>query len=162
MILLSLACLTISVRVYSEQGTKSQYIGLLSPSSTGNNWFGSPTNINVLIVPLNSCVCIISNKLEFTNEGIKLTFPYDKDDCDEGISKKAIVETYKERYKKVYFIGDGYSDIDAASKADFVFAKKGRYLEKFCNDNSIEFLSYETFADIIDYIAKNLGGKKCL
>lgn len=105
---------------------------------------------------------IYSNKLDFTKEGLKLSFPYDKDDCDEGISKKAIVETYKERYKKVYFIGDGYSDIDAASKADFVFAKKGRYLEKFCNDNSIEFLSYETFADIIDYIAKNLGGKKCL
>ena len=69
---------------------------------------------------------------------------------------------YKNRYKKVYFIGDGYSDIGAATEADFVFAKKGRYLEKFCKDNSIEFFTYETFADIIEYVTENLGGKKCL
>ena len=36
---------------------------------------------------------IYSNKLEFTNEGIKLTFPYDKDDCDE---EELFFITYKE------------------------------------------------------------------
>lgn len=33
---------------------------------------------------------IYSNKLDFTKEGLKLSFPYDKDDCDEGISKKLL------------------------------------------------------------------------
>ena len=105
---------------------------------------------------------IYSNKLTFNEDNIEINFPFDNEDSDEGICKKTILLKYKNRYKKVYFIGDGYSDIGAATEADFVFAKKGRYLEKFCKDNSIEFFTYETFADIIEYVTENLGGKKCL
>lgn len=102
---------------------------------------------------------IYSNKLTFNEDNIEISFPYDNNNCDEGICKKSILLKYKYKYKKVYFIGDGYSDIGAAEKADFVFAKKGRYLEKYCIQNGINFFAYDTFYDIIQYVTKNLGGK---
>lgn len=105
---------------------------------------------------------IYSNKISFVDKNIKISFPHDNENSDEGICKKTILKKYKMQYKKVYFIGDGYSDIGAASEADFVFAKKGRYLEKYCTQKNIKFFSYDSFLDIIEYITKNLGGKKCL
>ena len=73
---------------------------------------------------------IYSNKLTFREDNIEISFPYDNEDSDEGICKKTILLKYKQKYKKVLFLGDAYSDIGAASKADFVFAKTRRYLEK--------------------------------
>lgn len=105
---------------------------------------------------------IYSNKLSFRDDNIELSFPYDNEDSDEGICKKTILKKYKSLYKKVYFIGDGYSDIGAASEADFVFAKRGRYLEKYCIEKKINFFVYDNFLDIIGYVNENLGGKKCL
>ena len=99
---------------------------------------------------------IYSNKLTFNEEGINISFPYDNQDSDEGICKKSILLKYKQRYKRVFFIGDGYSDIGAASEADFVFAKKGRYLEKFCMEKEINSFVYEDFSDIIEYVRKKI------
>lgn len=99
---------------------------------------------------------IYSNKLTFREDNIEITFPYDNEDSDEGICKKTILLKYKQKYKKVFFIGDGYSDIGAASKADFVFAKRGRYLEKYCLEKGIDVFVYDTFHDIIEYVKKNV------
>lgn len=98
---------------------------------------------------------IYSNKLTFREDNIEISFPYDNEDSDEGICKKTILLKYKQKYKKVFFIGDGYSDIGAASKADFVFAKRGRYLEKYCLEKGIDVFVYDTFHDIIEYVKKN-------
>ncbi len=99
---------------------------------------------------------IYSNKLTFREDNIEISFPYDNEDSDEGICKKTILLKYKQKYKKVFFIGDGYSDIGAASKADFVFAKRGRYLEKYCLEKGIDVFVYDTFHDIIEYMKKNV------
>lgn len=99
---------------------------------------------------------IYSNKLTFREDNIEISFPYDNEDSDEGICKKTILLKYKQKYKKVFFIGDGYSDIGAASKADFVFAKRGRYLEKYCLEKGIDVFVYDTFYDIIEYVKKNV------
>lgn len=99
---------------------------------------------------------IYSNKLTFREDNIEISFPYDNEDSDEGICKKTILLKYKQKYKKVFFIGDGYSDIGAASKADFVFAKRGRYLEKYCLEKGIDVFVYDTFHDIIEYVKKNV------
>lgn len=99
---------------------------------------------------------IYSNKLTFREDNIEISFPYDNEDSDEGICKKTILLKYKQKYKKVFFIGDGYSDIGAASKADFVFAKRGRYLEKYCLEEGIDVFVYDTFHDIIEYVKKNV------
>ena len=99
---------------------------------------------------------IYSNKLTFREDNIEISFPYDNEDSDEGICKKTILLKYKQKYKKVFFIGDGYSDIGAASKADFVFAKRERYLEKYCLEKGIDVFVYDTFHDIIEYVKKNV------
>lgn len=99
---------------------------------------------------------IYSNRVSFEGRSIEVTFPHDSNEAYEGICKRSIVEKYKKEYRKVVFIGDGYSDIPASREADVLFAKKGRSLEKYCVENNIEHIAYETFKDIIEYVKSNL------
>lgn len=95
---------------------------------------------------------IYSNEAYFIeNDKIKVEFPYDVDDCFEGICKKSIVQKYKELYEEVVFIGDGSSDISICGYADVIFAKKDHTLHKYCTDNKIDCILYEDFSDIIRY-----------
>ncbi|MBZ4682641.1 MAG: 2-hydroxy-3-keto-5-methylthiopentenyl-phosphate phosphatase [Fusobacteriaceae bacterium] len=97
---------------------------------------------------------IYSNKVNFTNDGIKVTFPHDVNEAFEGICKRSIVEKYKKEYEKVIFIGDGSSDILCVSSADYVFAKIGHNLEKYCDENNIKHFKYNNFKDIIEILKK--------
>lgn len=93
---------------------------------------------------------IYSNKINFTDNGIKVTFPHDIDEASDGICKSFIIKKYKEEYKTVIFIGDGSSDIACARYADILFAKKGYKLEKYCDENKIVHFKYENFQEIIN------------
>lgn len=48
----------------------------------------------------------------------------------------------------IVFIGDGISDLPAARHADVLFARKGLYLEKYCLENKIAYIPFDSFADI--------------
>ena len=50
--------------------------------------------------------------------------------------------------RSTVFIGDGFSDFDAARAADRRFAKRGRALARYLSDNSIPFTPFATFAEI--------------
>jgi 2,3-diketo-5-methylthio-1-phosphopentane phosphatase len=99
---------------------------------------------------------IYSNRLEFEGKDIRITFPHDNNESYEGICKKSVVMKYKKLYDKVVFIGDGHSDIPASSAADILFAKKGLSLEKYCIDNSIKYIPYSNFCDIIKAIDEGI------
>ncbi len=94
---------------------------------------------------------IYSNEAIFENKKIRVEFPYDVEDCFEGVCKKTILQSYKKKYKKVIFIGDGSSDISVSDYADILFAKKGYKLEKYCIENKIKYEPYANFIDIIAY-----------
>ena len=48
----------------------------------------------------------------------------------------------------IVFIGDGVSDLAAAREADVLFARKGLRLEEYCVENKIQYIGFDTFADI--------------
>jgi len=98
---------------------------------------------------------IYANELLFLNNNkIKIEYPFDVDDCFEGVCKKSIVKKYKELYKEVVFIGDGLSDISVCGVADIIFARRDHSLEKYCEKNNISHIKYDDFDDIIKYYIK--------
>lgn len=48
----------------------------------------------------------------------------------------------------IVFIGDGVSDLPAARNADVLFARRGLRLEEYCVENKLDYVPYDTFADI--------------
>jgi hypothetical protein len=48
----------------------------------------------------------------------------------------------------IVFIGDGVSDLPAARQADVLFARRGLRLEEYCQENDIQYVPFDTFADI--------------
>lgn len=54
----------------------------------------------------------------------------------------------------IVFIGDGVSDLAAASHADVLFARRGLRLEEHCIEHKIPFTPYDTFSDIKREIEK--------
>lgn len=57
------------------------------------------------------------------------------------------------------FIGDGISDLPAASVADILFARRGLQLERHCVEHGIAYIPYDTFGDIqevLEFVLKDL------
>lgn len=48
----------------------------------------------------------------------------------------------------IVFIGDGVSDLPAASQADVLFARRGLRLEEYCQENGIAYVPFDTFAGV--------------
>ena len=110
-------------------------------------------NYNKIFIDKNR---IYSNNLNFSNNKIKVEFPYDKNCGFCGICKKSILEEYKKIGYKIIYIGDGSSDICVAKYADILFAKSGYKLEKYCIENNIKHYKYKNFKDII-YEIQNIN-----
>lgn len=55
------------------------------------------------------------------------------------------------------YIGDGLSDRCIAKKANLLFAKKS--LKKYCDDNKIKYIKFETFKDILNIFEQEMNKK---
>ena len=93
---------------------------------------------------------IISNKLIFTNNKITVENPYLDESGYYGVDKGAIVKEFKEKGRRVIYIGDGPSDYEAARQADYVFARSQTRLVKFRNDEKIDFSEFGNFIEVIE------------
>jgi len=86
-------------------------------------------------------------------QGISIDFPYLNDLCGKcGTCKTNILRKFSPRYRHIIYIGDSYSDVCPAKKADLVFAKHILY-EK-CLNNGTACISYNNFRDVMDYLIK--------
>jgi 2-hydroxy-3-keto-5-methylthiopentenyl-1-phosphate phosphatase len=70
-----------------------------------------------------------------------------------GICKLQHILMYKREHKVIY-VGDGHTDRCAAESADLVFAKDN--LEKFCRENSIKYVHYNSFRDVEEHLRQHL------
>lgn len=90
-----------------------------------------------------------ANTLTIENNKLKLDFNNGNPNCKNtsGTCKcsKAIIENF-------YYIGDGLSDACISKKAATLFAKKN--LKKYCDENKINYIPFETFEDILAYFAQ--------
>ncbi|TEB05234.1 2-hydroxy-3-keto-5-methylthiopentenyl-1-phosphate phosphatase [Pelotomaculum schinkii] len=91
-----------------------------------------------------------ANKMLY-DRGFKIECPHFNESCGNcGTCKTKLMTALKEEGQAVY-IGDGYSDTCPAMHADVVFAKGDLYI--YCLKKGIKTIRYETFADILAYIA---------
>ena len=97
-------------------------------------------------------VKLITNHARFINGRFMLSFPNDFSDCknDAGTCKCKVISDLRKNYNKIYYIGDGTSDLCVADKADILFAKDG--LAEHCEEKKIKYTPYNSFKDIVSYL----------
>ncbi len=88
------------------------------------------------------------NHAEIINNRLKLSFPYSNVECliRECANCKCGHLFPFVGWRRV-FVGDGYSDVCAASYSDFVYAKSD--LIKIAQDKGWNYKTFDTFSDII-------------
>jgi len=99
---------------------------------------------------------VIANDAEISRDGQSWK-PVWRHNSALGHDKAASINEYKVGARiasedgtipMIIFIGDGISDLAAAGQADVLFARRGLALEEHCIKNNIEYIPFDTFADI--------------
>jgi 2,3-diketo-5-methylthio-1-phosphopentane phosphatase len=101
----------------------------------------------VPLAPLNGCLPVFVNHAEWTPEGVVVEFPHAGRECaDCGNCKTEELLALRPNYRRVLYLGDGYSDMCAARHADVLFAKS--HLAEFCRREGLPFHPFANFAEI--------------
>jgi 2,3-diketo-5-methylthio-1-phosphopentane phosphatase len=87
-----------------------------------------------------------ANKLLYKNNKFSLLFENSDKNCR---TKAGMCKCSKILEEKFIYIGDGLSDSCVADKASLLFAKNK--LQRFCDENNINYISFKTFNDILNY-----------
>jgi len=90
-----------------------------------------------------------ANNLKVDNNKLSIEFDCENTTCerDSGTCKCSKTEV-----EEFYYIGDGLSDSCIAGKATTLFAKNN--LKKYCDEQEIDYINFETFEDILGYFAR--------
>lgn len=110
-----------------------------------------------------SKVGIVSNDAEISKDGSQWVAKW-RHDSELGHDKAKSILEYKKscvgEIPLIVFVGDGISDLAAASQADVLFARKGLALENHCLENKIPYIPYDSFADIQSELDNLVVGNK--
>ncbi|MCX5834101.1 MAG: MtnX-like HAD-IB family phosphatase [Deltaproteobacteria bacterium] len=89
-----------------------------------------------------------SNVARFQDgQGFTIEFPEENPECDKcGTCKSLILQRLRRSFDRIIYIGDGYSDVCPAEKADVVFAKGILY--KTFSKKGLSCIHYKDFGDI--------------
>ena len=95
-----------------------------------------------------------ANFVRFQDDGrLSIEFPQPSPDCGKcGNCKSRIVARYRPFYDRIIYIGDSYSDVCPARRADLVFAKN--ILFEKCSGNGTPCVHYRHFGDIRRYLER--------
>ena len=111
---------------------------------------------------MSSHISIVANDAKITEDG-KWEARWLHSDTDLGHDKAQSINDYKDSARMqssngtvplIIFIGDGVSDLPAARESDVLFARRGLKLEDYCIENSIDYIPFDTFADIQSEVIK--------
>lgn len=96
-----------------------------------------------------------SNVVRFRGERrAGIDFPHANEMCMKcGTCKSRLLEAERSSYEKIVYIGDGYSDVCPARRADLVFAKRVLY-DRIASEGKPCF-SYRNFQDIHRHFHEN-------
>jgi 2-hydroxy-3-keto-5-methylthiopentenyl-1-phosphate phosphatase len=96
----------------------------------------------------------------FTRSGLRVVMPFsprtlaragDRPPEDHNF-KRAVVDLYRSRGRKVIYIGDGTTDIAPSSIADKVFAIRGSPLDRACVQRGIHRSSIRTLQPVARFV----------
>jgi 2,3-diketo-5-methylthio-1-phosphopentane phosphatase len=105
---------------------------------------------------------IVANDAKIADDGSKWEAVW-RHECDLGHDKARSINEYKVVAKlesdngtipMIIFIGDGVSDLPAAREADVLFARRGLRLEEYCIEHGLDYIPFDTFADIQKEVIK--------
>jgi len=84
-----------------------------------------------------------------------IEYPHANESCNKcGTCKSNILESCQADYRKIVYVGDGYSDLCPARKADLVFAK-GILWTRLSEKEQRGVRKYRSFRDVKDFLSKN-------
>jgi 2-hydroxy-3-keto-5-methylthiopentenyl-1-phosphate phosphatase len=90
-----------------------------------------------------------ANRATCSPAGLEVAFH--GDDCGFcGFCKGHVVKELQAGGHKVVVCGDGTGDRHAADAADFVFARRGSSLARYCRERGIAHRPFETFHEVMD------------
>ena len=93
---------------------------------------------------------VVAAKAKPDRGGMKLEFPSIEDPIASDF-KEGMVLKFK-KGNRVFYIGDGSSDLTAARKADVVFCVKDSRLAELCKEEKIVFIEFKDFRHVKNYI----------
>jgi 2-hydroxy-3-keto-5-methylthiopentenyl-1-phosphate phosphatase len=84
-----------------------------------------------------------------------IEFPHANENCNKcGTCKSNILESCQAGYGKIVYVGDGYSDLCPARKADLVFAK-GILWTRLSKKEQKGVRKYRSFRDVTEFLSHN-------
>ncbi|KAI0010947.1 HAD-like domain-containing protein [Xylariaceae sp. FL0662B] len=83
------------------------------------------------------------------------------DASDFGHDKSLEIKPYAALPERpiLFYAGDGVSDLSAAKETDLLFAKAGRDLVTYCENEKVPFTTFHDFSDIQKVVADVVDGK---
>lgn len=94
-------------------------------------------------------ISLLANGIAANPTGWIMNF---RDDSSNGHDKARVVKFAQRIGSTAVYIGDGYSDFDAALAADIRFAKRGRSLERHLTRLHEPFTVFERFSEIEEHL----------
>ncbi len=84
-----------------------------------------------------------------------IEFPYANETCNKcGTCKSDILKSCQAGFGKIFYVGDGYSDLCPARKADLVFAK-GILWTRLSRKGQQGVRKYRSFRDVKEFLSNN-------
>jgi 2,3-diketo-5-methylthio-1-phosphopentane phosphatase len=108
---------------------------------------------------------IVSNDAK-VNEDESWEIVY-RDETPFGHDKSRAIRPYRDArssdsQQKLFYCGDGVSDLSAAKETDLLFAKRGKDLVTICKRDKIPFTQFDSFKDILRDIKLVLNNEKTI
>lgn len=84
-----------------------------------------------------------------------------RDESPFGHDKSRAIRPYAEQPDRpiLLYAGDGVSDLSAARETDLLFAKAGKDLIRYCEDEKIPYTTFHSYSDIHEKIKDIVEGK---
>ncbi|KAK3687803.1 HAD-like domain-containing protein [Podospora appendiculata] len=78
---------------------------------------------------------------------------------DKSIEIRPYADLPENERPVLFYAGDGVSDLSAAKETDLLFAKAGRDLVTYCENQRVPFTTFENFSEILSTVKDIVAGK---
>jgi 2,3-diketo-5-methylthio-1-phosphopentane phosphatase len=92
-----------------------------------------------------------ANTLTVEDNKLNIEFNFSNPECKNG---SGVCKCSRTCGRQFDYIGDGQSDVCIAKKANTLFAKNDYNLQKYCEKQGIDYISFNSFKDILDYFSQ--------
>ena len=100
-------------------------------------------------------VSIYAGDIRFLDNGFEFDFPwYDPAYPLRSTAKPQIVRDYQRRGFKVFFVGDGFSDLEVIGVADLIYAKD--VLLAAAHDQGLDVRAFNTLRDVTEDLSQRV------